>query len=199
MANESARGLILPVSILVAVAVGVLIGTTLARPPASTPPAREDATVASDLSKTLAALTLELERLRQSTTGLSLPPPQSSRSEAVRNEGGDATRQIEDASKRIAATLEQMRSVAASFGAERRPLIVPSAPPDPTLSGINSDDERATIRKYQMWTYQEVMDQFGAPTSVRNSGAGILWTYTVSPDKTVMFTFADGRVVQMSW
>lgn len=197
MANESARGLVLPVSILVAVAVGVVIGVTVARPAASAPSAQLSAEPSAELSTTLRALTTELERMRQSASTLSVSAPQPTRTEAGPTVGDDVARQIDEASRRLTAALDQMRATAASFSADLRPLVVPSAPPDLALLEklTTSGDYSATARKYQLWTYQEVLDRFGAPSSVQRWETGVQWMYEFPPDNNATFLFIDGRVV----
>ena len=58
-------------------------------------------------------------------------------------------------------------------------------------------DPAAVSKQHFLWTCQEVLDTYGVPSEVGVEGGTLSWYYSSPEKETVVFTFLDGKVIQV--
>jgi hypothetical protein len=204
--SERASGVVLPLSIVVSVAVGVVLGGMFARgsagPAASTSLSLDEA---KELTEAIHALRLEMERAREPKAELTVPPPTSvpSRVDASPETSApstDVAKELREATAEFVQAVGRMKSSLTHAGPESPPPVFPSTQSDGALvSSAALRSAEQNNKAYLFWTYQQVIDAFGAPAGTgRDKEGAILWWYNGQTDGTgINFWFVDGRVFRV--
>jgi prepilin-type processing-associated H-X9-DG protein len=202
MASDRTRELVLPLAILASVAVGAVIGRSFAGDhTVSSAPTGASPEETKELVDALQALRAELIKARElreealgSTASLARTPAPRSEIEA-----GNLAKELRTATADLVSSGEALRQAADRARAERAPLIFPEKPPDPALlDAVASATYDVNARAYMLWTYQQILDRFGKPEGISHGDFGLALMYRSKSGRYVNFTFADGRVWQVS-
>jgi hypothetical protein len=193
------RELLVPLTILASVAVGAVIGMTFGRSMSRTTP---DSSTGSVDTKAFAdagdGLRTELVRLREKLEPGTLSAPTQEHADSRSVAGTpDLAADLRKTTAQLVQAADSLRNAANRAGGDRVPLVAPAAV-DPSAFEVLWRSPPETIRKtHQLWTYQQVMDKYGAPDSVGTEQTGLYWMYQQG-QKTVLFHFVDGRVAAVS-
>ena len=197
MASDAARTLVLPLTVLVSVAAGVFIGSSLSKRAEPQTSARAETPPTDELAAAMRALTEALERARRDSSELTSAHAVTERTEAAPSKSDIGARELSEAAKQLVAALDHMRSTTSRLGSDGA-LIEPAVIPDPSLlEAFTPEEVDAQTAPYMMWTYQQVMDRFGKPVRVARGDSNIWWYYRSTSGKTVSFIFQDGRVYEI--
>ena len=147
----------------------------------------------------LAELVLEIRLLREEIAGLRS-------SESTRSPMPVETFEGMEQLKRLVSTLETVARTTSS----RHPLILPTETRrKEELWNLGQAFERANeldqddefIRRYLLWSGQDILDRFGIPDSIYVSDTSVMrWNYEYEDDRIeydITFHIFDGRVIRM--
>jgi hypothetical protein len=201
---------------------GVLLGvvaTLVARPAGATLPSVGTGDVSS-LARDIDALRSDVRALRELveqqralptiTTGAA-PAPLTPAPDPVVAQLAALQSDVKALADRIEAQSDESRSAltalsaglqAVASGAEPMPTSLPDAPADlQQFDRISGRSEDELSDEHALWTYDQVTETYGRPTSVRPSpgGGGIKLYYDLPGGKTCIFWFKGGRLVRVIW
>lgn len=195
MVSDRTRELLFPITILVSVAVGVMIGGVFARsgknvPSPASVPAPDDKAVVDAIDAVRAELVRVRERLDATSVTSSAKAPVESRSSAA----PDATMETRQVTAALLEAANSLRSVIAGFGGGSAPLVLPKTVDPAVWSDLDHQSFEESKKSYLLWNYQQVLDRFGQPYQFGADNSGTYWMYNRGQGRTTMFRFTDGMV-----
>lgn len=198
MVSDRTRDLLMPITILVSVGVGAVVGASFVRA-GTADRSNVDPTLAD--SKTLVtsidALRDEVERLRariETSASAASSPERSQSRTAV--PAPDTTNDLRAATAQLVEAADTLRHAASRSSGDRAPLVMPRSVDPKHLQKVLTQDNDQNKKTYLLWTYQQVIDVFGPPSQVGREEGGVYWQYRSGSD-SVLFHFADGRVFEV--
>jgi hypothetical protein len=204
--GDRTSGLVLPLSILVSVAVGAVIGGTFGRMSAA--PATSGSLQigeVKELTDAIHALRLEMEHAREPKGELTAPPPTPapSRTDAPTEESTFSTevaKELREATAEFVQAVGELRNAVKRSAPDLPPPRFPHAQSDgAAVSAAAAQTAEEINKSYLFWTYQQVIDAFGAPLGTgREKEGAILWWYAGKTEGSGLnFWFIDGRVFRV--
>jgi hypothetical protein len=192
MTSDRTRDLLLPITILISVAVGAVIGGSFARSDTHSTTSPADPKALVDASESLRA---ELARTREQSATLSSTSGPTERTE-TRTAAPDMTSELRRATAQLTEAAESLHASASRAGGDRQPLIPPATVDPKALQEVLSQTYEVNTKTCLLWTYQQVMDRFGPPNRARREEGGTCWKFAAQ-SRSVFFDFVDGRVVSV--
>lgn len=197
MDTAASRALVLAISILVSVAVGVLIGSALARQESRVAGVETVRLPDDGVASALRFLTEELERVRTDRGGLSELPVSESRSQLGAAVDDHVLAELNEAMHRLAQAVDAMRVLGSGPSGGSGALVVPrTASARAELETFTAAGVREQAKPYLLNSYQQVMDRFGMPSDVAFNESAVTWIYQRSGGGSVYFTFAGGLLAR---
>jgi hypothetical protein len=196
MASDRTRELLFPITILASVAVGVVIGGVFGRSQiAGSSPSSTDVADSKAIVDAVDAVRAELVRVRERLDASAVSVAQPARSETRSTAAPDATTEIQKATSALVKAADSLRSAIAGFGGGSAPLVTPRTVNPVVWGDLEQQSFAESTKTYLLWNYQQVLDRFGPPAQVDQSGPGrTSWVYRHGEKKTTFFRFIDGLV-----
>ncbi len=193
MASDRARDLLFPITILISVAVGTVIGGSFARSGTDNRPLiSATSTDSKALVDAIDSMRAELARTREQLALTSSPASSSSLAD-TRSVAPDTISEMRKVTARLIEAADTLHSAASHAGGDRVPLVAPATVDPKVFQVVLSQENEINSKTYLLWTYQQVMDRFGTPDAAGHEDAGAWWIYAQG-SSSVLFHFTDGRV-----
>jgi hypothetical protein len=194
MPSDRALQWLFPITIVVAVGVGAVIGGSFARTtPERTAPFDATANDSKALVEAVDALRAEIALLREKLETVPSAPGSPGRIE-TRSDALAVGSELRDATAKLQEAITQLHSSASQVGADTVPLVRPAFLDPHAIEEVSQQTFGANYKIYALWTYQQVMDRFGLPDMVLPRETEVQWIYHAKPHD-VEFDFGQGRVV----
>jgi hypothetical protein len=194
MVADRTRELLFPITILVSVAVGALIGGTFARGEnGKNSPLDTSVRDNKDVVDAIDAVRAELVRMRERLDAAPLPVAQTGRADTRSSAAPDTTTEISKATAALLEAASSLRSAIAGFGGGSAPLVMPKSLDPGVWNDLNPQSFAENTKAYVLWNYQQVLDRFGPPDLFGTDNLGTYWLYHHGKRSTT-FRFTDGLV-----
>jgi hypothetical protein len=194
MVSDRSRDLLFPITILISVAVGAVIGGSVARSGAED---RGPLHAANADSKALVdaidAMRAELARTRKQFAMASSSTPPSGLAES-RSAAPDWSAELRKATGQLAEAADLLRSASARATGASAPMVVPRAVDPAVWTDMDQHSWAENTKPYLLWNKQQVLDRFGLPDQVGADGFGPYWWYNRDQQRHITFRFIDGLV-----
>ena len=154
------------------------------------------------LSKALFELSNQVEAMKEASLAASMadqaPIERSSHSSS---NSPDLSRRLQGLESVLVQLTEALGDIAKSSsrqGNSSLPLVVHGGPVDweALVAFRNVEETKVTLQHFG-WSFQKLLNTYGAPTNINDSQRGVEWAYVDSSDSDIItFLFRDGAITE---
>lgn len=163
------------------------------------------ATQVRDLTQAVQGLNMLLEKVAlrvEQENQLQAPhssPDRTSAADAERAQETELLSSLKSSIQELVASVHDLRSSTAELASTSGNLKEPGGIADRSkLKPLFAESDEQRDHEHFFWTYQQVLDAYGYPDMARaQQGGGMKWDYVDSVQGTLVFWFAEGRVVRV--